>query len=118
MTAPPRQIYLQHFYCWQQSVTQRARVGGCSTPHPFCALNSLYESASYTLLNFNTLVTLLDRVSIPMLTRTQSSWFLCGPSVPEHFPPHHKGYSTNLSASLGEGENFVATATLVQNVGL
>ncbi|MED6294702.1 hypothetical protein CHARACLAT_023785 [Characodon lateralis] len=68
---PPGQIYLQHFYCWQQSVTQRARVGECSTPHPFCALNSLYESASYTLLNFDTSVTLLDRVSIPMLTRTQ-----------------------------------------------
>lgn len=55
-------------------------------------------------LNFNIVVTLLDCVSIQMLTRPQSSQFLRGPSVSEHFLLHRRGYSIDLSASQGGGK--------------
>ena len=44
-------------------------------------------------------MTLPDCVSSHMLSRPQSGWFLRGPSVPEHFLPHRRGYSIDLSAS-------------------
>lgn len=48
-------------------------------------------------------MTLLNCVSFQMVTRPQSSGFLRGPSVPQHFLPHRRGYSIDLSASQGGG---------------
>lgn len=54
-----------------------------------------------SLLSFTTIGILFACVSIQIVTRPQSSWFLRGPSVQAHVLPHRRGYSIDLSASQG-----------------